>query len=229
MRVEILTDAAAAARRTAELMAQIALEALAANERFTMALSGGTGPWQAFRLLAAMELPWSRIHVLQVDERIAPDGHPDRNLTQLRHSFENGAASVTIHPMPVEEADLRAAAHHYENTLRALCGSPPQLDLVHLGLGEDGHTASLVPGDPVLDVKEAAVAITEAYRDRRRMTLTFPALDRARHIVWLATGEAKAAALGRLLAGGSKDPAGRVNAAHAILIADRAAAGALLP
>lgn len=224
MRVEILPDAAAAAARTAEVIAQLAAEALAGRARFTMALSGGTGPWQAFRLLAGEVLPWSRIHVLQVDERVAPDGHPDRNLTHLRRSFQNAAAGVTLHPMPVQEADLREAAGHYEDTLRGLAGSPPRLDLVHLGLGEDGHTASLVPGDPVLDVTDAEVAVTGVYGGRRRMTLTFPALNRARHIVWLVSGESKSRALGRLLRGHSRDPAGRVSEEQAILIADRAAA-----
>ncbi len=227
MRVEILPEREAASQRIAECIAQAALETLRDREHFVMALSGGTGPWQAFRLLAQRDIPWERVHVVQVDERVAPDGNPDRNITHLRQSFLQGATGVVLHPMPVEEADLEAAARHYEQTLCELAGSPPVLDLVHLGLGEDGHTASLVPGDPALGVQNAQVAMTAVYRGRRRMTLTFPAINRARRILWLVTGEAKAAALARLLNGDSPDPAGGVGEERATLIADRSAARAL--
>src|SRR4029434_2837234 len=114
--------------------------------------------------------------IVQVDERVAPTGHPDRNLTHLRESLL-GLTSLRpeqVHAMPVEAADLNAAAEEYARTLQEIAGSPPVLDLVHLGLGPDGHTASLVPGDPVLDVSDADVATTRPYQGRRRMTLTFP-------------------------------------------------------
>jgi 6-phosphogluconolactonase len=223
--VEILPDAAAASGRTAEWIAQCALQTLDRQERFVMALSGGTEPWQAFRILAEKELPWSRIHVLQVDERIAPAGHPDRNFTHLQESLLARVPLAQGHAMPVDEPDLQLAADRYSALLYELAGSPPALDLVHLGLGQDGHTASLAPGDPVLEVIDAEVALTGEFRGRRRMTLTLPAINRARNIVWLVPGERKAAALARLLAGGSRDPAARVSERHTVLIADRAAAG----
>ena len=188
-----------------------------------MALSGGTEPWEAFRILAARDLPWDAVHVLQVDERVAPAGHPDRNFTHLRESLLDRVRLAHAHAMPVEESDLEAAAERYAQLMRELAGSPPQLDIVHLGLGEDGHTASLAPGDPVVDVSDADVAVTGEFRGRRRMTLTLPAINRARHIVWLVVGERKAAALERLLAGHSSDPAGRVREEGAILVADQEA------
>src|SRR5258705_7493126 len=100
--------------------------------------------------------------------------------------------------MPVEAPDLEAAASRYAETLWAIAGSPPVFDLVHLGLGADGHTASLVPGDPVLDVTDADVAVTRPYQGRRRMTLTFPIINRSRRVLWLVTGREKAGALVRL-------------------------------
>ena len=126
--------------------------------------------------------------------------------------------------MPVESADLDEAAARYAQTLVDVAGSPPVLDLVHLGLGSDGHTASLVPGDPVLDVTDADVALTGVYQGRRRMTLTYPVLNRARRVLWLITGEDKAAMLVRLRRGDPAIPAGRVRQDHAVVLADRAAA-----
>lgn len=173
------------------------------------------------RALAREDVPWARVHLLQVDERVAPDGDPDRNLTALRESF---TAPARLHPMPVEFDDLDAAAARYDDTLTSVAGSPPVLDLVHLGLGGDGHTASLVPGDPVLDVGDRDVAVTGPYQGRRRMTLTYPALDRARQVLWLVTGGDKAAMLARLCDGDRTIPAGRVGASQAVVFADRGAA-----
>src|SRR6185369_17938725 len=116
-------------------------------------------------------------------------GDPDRNLTHLRASLGPNEASVrSIHPMPVEGPDLQAAASDYAGELKKFAGGPPMLDLVHLGLGGDGHTASLVPGDPVLNVMDREVALTKEYMGRCRMTLTYPILNRARRILWLVTG-----------------------------------------
>ena len=169
------------------------------------------------------------MHVAQVDERVAPAGDPDRNLTHLRESLLEHAPlrPEQIHPMPVESPDLEAACKQYAQTLQAIAGSPPVLDLVHLGLGPDGHTASLVPGDPVLDVNDADVAVSGLYQGRRRMTLTHPILNRARRVLWLVTGSEKSGMLARLCAGDASIPAGRVRGDHALVMADRAAAGRL--
>jgi 6-phosphogluconolactonase len=181
------------------------------------------------RALAGEDVPWDAVHVVQVDERVAPAGDPDRNLTHLRASLLEHAPlrPERIHAMPVESSDLLAACAKYALTLRSIAGSPPVLDLVHLGLGPDGHTASLIPGDPVLEVKDADVALTGIYQGRRRMTLTYPILNRSRQVLWLATGSEKAGMLARLRVGDAQIPAGRVRADHAVVLADRDAAGRL--
>jgi 6-phosphogluconolactonase len=161
---------------------------------------------------------WETVTIFQVDERVAPDGDPDRNLTHLKRSLPAGGAA-DVRAMPVWSGDLDAAAAGYAQAL------PEQLDLVHLGLGPDGHTASLVPGDPVLEVDDRDVAVTGEYQGRRRMTLTYPALDRAREILWLVTGDDKVEALARLQAGDTSIPAARVSTANARVVADAAAAG----
>ena len=189
--MEVLADAEAAARAAAALIAAEARAAVAARGRFSVAVSGGHTPWEMLRALAGEDVPWGGVHVLQVDERVAPAGHPDRNLTHLRE----------------------------------IAGSPPMLDLVHLGLGPDGHTASLVPGDPVLDVTDADVAPTGVYQGRRRLTLTYPVLDGARRVLWVVTGAEKVGMLARLRAGDGSIPAGRVRRDQAMVLADRAAAG----
>jgi 6-phosphogluconolactonase len=226
MKIEIQPDAEAVARQAAVLIAAAARDAVAARGRFVVAVSGGRTPWIMLRALASEVVPWEGLHLVQVDERVAPAGDPDRNLTHLRESL---LARVPlppdqVHAMPVEDADLEAAAGRYARTLRQIAGSPPVLDLTHLGLGPDGHTASLVPGDPVLDVTDADVALTGVYQGRRRMTLTYPVLDRSRQILWLVTGGDKAGPLARLRAGDRSIPAGRVRPDHALVLADREAA-----
>lgn len=163
--------------------------------------------------------------MVQVDERVAPSGDADRNLSHLLESLlpHTPLGLDRIHAMPVEEADLETAARSYASTLERIAGSPPVLDLVHLGLGPDGHTASLVPGDPVLFVADRDVALTGCSRGRRRMTLTYPILDRSRRVLWLVTGADKATVLPRLLAADPAIPAGRVRQGQALLLADRAA------
>ena len=224
---EILETADAVAQRAAEIIAAEAREAAAARGRFVMAVSGGHTPWVMLRALATADVPWPAVHVVQVDERVAPDGDPDRNLTHLRESLLARAPLTPrqIHAMPVEAAGLDAAAAAYAATLREIAGTPPVLDLVHLGLGPDGHTASLTPGDAALNVTGADVALSGVYQGRRRMTLTYPAINRSRRILWVVTGAEKVPMLARLLAGDEGIPAGRVNRQHARLIADRAAAG----
>lgn len=187
-----------------------------------MALSGGTSPLEMFGLLAGQRVPWDRVAIWQVDERIAPDGHPDRNLTGLLASLPEPALA-RVRPMPVTDPDLEAAAARYAGDL------PAQLDVVHLGLGDDGHTASLVPGDPVLRVEDRPVALTEEYRGRRRMTLTLPVLDRARTVLWLVTGPDKVRVLPLVLAGDVSVPGGRVRARRQIVVADGAAAAGIRP
>jgi 6-phosphogluconolactonase len=181
------------------------------------------------RSLAREDLPWKGVQVMQVDERVAPAGDPDRNLTHLRESLLEHAPlrPEQIHAMPVELPDLEAAASQYAMTLEKVAGSPAVLDLVHLGLGPDGHTASLVPGDPVLDVTNADVALTRIYQGRRRMTLTYPVINRSRRILWLVTGGEKVEMLSRLRSGDQSIPAGRISREHALVLADRAAAGTL--
>jgi 6-phosphogluconolactonase len=227
MKLEVLADANTVARKAAAIIAAEARTAAAARGRFLMAVSGGHTPWLMLRALASEDVPWASVHLVQVDERVAPAGHPDRNLTHLRESLLEYAPLPPgqLHAMPVESPDLAEAATRYAHTLRELAGSPPVLDLVHLGLGPDGHTASLVPGDPVVDVTDADVALTGVYQGRRRMTLTYSILNRSRRILWLVTGSEKVGMLGRLCAGDESIPAGRVRQDRALVLADRAAAG----
>jgi 6-phosphogluconolactonase len=203
------------AKEAAKVIAAEARAAVGARGRFIMAVSGGRTPWQMLRALAGEDVPWAGVHVVQVDERVAPAGDPDRNLTHLRESL--GSAPARVVAMPVEEPDLEVAADAYAQRL------PERFDLIHLGLGPDGHTASLVPGDPVLSVSDRLVAVTEPYQDRRRMTLTYPALARAEQLLWLVTGADKNEALSKLIAGDRSIPAGRVQAARSLVLADAAA------
>ena len=227
MKVEVLDDGDAVAQRAAALIAAAARTAVAARGRFVVAVSGGHTPWVMLRILAGVELPWAGVHVVQVDERVAPAGDPDRNFTHLRESLLERAPlrRNQVHPMPVESPHLEGAAIAYAATLREIAGTPPVLDLVHLGLGPDGHTASLVPGDPVLDVTDADVALAGPYQGRRRMTLTYPTINRARRVLWVVTGEEKAGMLVRLRDGDRTIPGGRVRRENALVLADRGAAG----
>ena len=212
MKEEVVADAEAAALRGAELIALTAGAAIGASGGFSLAVSGGHAPWRMFELLGTHELDWDAIDIFQVDERIAPAGDPDRNLTHLLETLPaDGVAR--LRPMPVNDPDLDAAAAGYAEQL------PAELDLVHLGLGPDGHTASLIPGDPVLEVDDRLVALTGEYQGRRRMTLTYPAIDAARSVLWLVTGADKPEGLAKLRAGDPSIPAGRVRARQATLLA----------
>jgi 6-phosphogluconolactonase len=216
--LEVVADERAAARRAAELIAAAGAAAAAERGAFAWAMSGGRSPWAMLALLSEDDsMPWERTEMFQVDERIASPGSEDRNLTHmvLGLSLDHQAA---LRPMPVTQRDLAAAAREYEAAL------PAPLDCVHLGLGPDGHTASLVPDDPVLDVTDRRVALTEtAYQGHRRMTLTYPALAEARRIVWLVTGPEKRDPLARLLTADPLIPAGRVLNANMVVVADEAA------
>lgn len=230
MELEVLANAEAVAERAADLIADAARAAVTARGCFVMAVSGGRTPWLMLRALGGRDLPWARVHVVQVDERVAPAGHADRNLTHLRESLlaHSPLHPEQVHAMPVELPDLDDAAARYAATLRELAGTPPVLDLVHLGLGADGHTASLVPGDAALAVADRDVAIAGPYQGRLRMTLAYPAIDRARRILWVVTGPDKVEMLARLRAGDRSIPAGRVCREHARGLADRAAAGSVI-
>ena len=229
MQIEILSDADAVARRAAAFIARAARDAVEARGRFVLAVSGGRTPWVMLRALGREDVPWQAVDILQVDERAAPAGHPDRNLTHLRESLLEHApiAAGRIHAMPVEVGNLDAGAREYAVTLRRLIGPSGRLDLVHLGLGPDGHTASLIPGAPELEVRDAPVAVTGVYQGRRRMTLTYPVLDAARQVLWVVTGEDKREMLLRLRDGDAAIPAGRVASHAAVVMADRAAAALL--
>ena len=213
--LEVLPDAQAVARRAADVFAEAAREAIASRGRFTFAVSGGETPWAMFRALAEEDVSWDHVGIWQVDERVAPDGDPDRNLTSLLPVIPGGA---DLRPMPVTEPDLEAAADRYAASL------PAAFELVHLGMGDDGHTASLVAGDPVLDVTDRDVAVTGEYRGLRRMTVTYPVLDRAGLALWMITGSDKAALVLQLLAGDRSIPAGRVATTEQLVLVDAAAA-----
>lgn len=216
-------DTALAAARCFQQCAQ---ESVNARGSFTFALSGGHTPWLMLGELSCIALPWRDCHLFQVDERIAPYGDDTRNLTHIERALLRKVQIPVqaVHPMPVEANDLQSAAEEYSATLTAICGTPPILDLVLLGLGADGHTASLVPGDPVLDTESMFVAITQTYQGSRRMTLTFPVLNLARRLLWLVTGAEKATVLHQLLRSGQSIPAGRVSQRQATVFADEAAA-----
>lgn len=207
-----VTDPAVFAARAAEWVAARATEVVRDRGRFRFAVSGGSTPWAMFDALLSHDVPWEHVQIFQVDERVAPEGDPDRNLTHLRRAL--GRVPATVFPMAVNDPNLHEAAEYYAGEL------PERFDLVHLGLGPDGHTASLVPGDPVLEVRDRLVAATAPYQGHRRITLTYPALARADQILWLVTGEEKRPALARLLGGDRSIPAGRVEAARSTVLTD---------
>jgi len=225
MKIEVLADAEAVARAGAALVAAEARTAVAARGRFVVAVSGGHTPWAMLRTLASEPLPWAGVHVVQVDERVAPPGDPDRNLTHLRDTLLAHAPLPPdqLHAMPVEDADLAAAAQRYAQTLREVAGTPPVLDLVHLGLGPDGHTASLFPGDPGLDADPGRLVLATRDPNGRnphpRLTLTLPAINSARLAVFTVAGASKADAVAALLRGEDL-PAARVHAGRTIWLVD---------
>jgi len=222
MRIEALTDADSVARAGAAFTVAEARGAVVARGRCIMALSGGRTPWTMLRALADEPMPWADVHVVQVDERVAPDGDPERNLKQLRERLLAHCPldPAQVHAMPVEWPDLAAASERYASILREIAGSPAVIDLAHLGLRPYGHTASLVPGDPVLDVTSADVALSGSYLGRRRMTLTYPLLNRSRCILWLVTGHEKVDMLPRLYEGDRSIPAGRISRHQSVVLAD---------
>ena len=229
MKIEVLDDADEVADEAAAIIATDARIAVAARGRFIMAVSGGQTPWVMLRALADKEAA--------VGRRARAAGGRARGAGWRSRPQSHASARE---PAPARAAAPRADPRHagrvggpagrsasYAATLREVAGSPAVLDLVHLGLGPDGHTASLVPGDPVLDVNDAAVALAGPYQGRRRMTLTYPVLNHARRVLWLVTGSEKVPMLVRLRDGDRSIPAGRVRQDHALVLADRAAAAKL--
>jgi 6-phosphogluconolactonase len=226
MKIEVFDNADLVAQKAASFIAGEARKFIALRGHFIIAVSGGKTPWKMLRALANEDVPWEGMHILQVDERLAPEGDPDRNLTHLRESLIGHAPILPerIYAMQVLEKDPEAAATTYAHTIRQITGSPVIIDLIHLGLGPDGHTASLIPGDPVLDVTDKDVALTEIYQGRQRLTLTYPIINRARKILWLVTGSEKNEMLQRLLERDLSIPAGRISQEHALVLADKEAA-----
>lgn len=218
------------AKESACWIAALARRTVAERGKFIMALSGGRTPWQMLKVLAHEDVPWENVHIVQVDERVAPEGHPDRNLTHLRESLltRTPMCEKHIYAMPVEAKDLEEAAKRYALQLCAIAGTPPVLDLVHLGLAPDGHTASLLPDDPAMHVSDADVAVTGLYHGRQRMTLTFPIINRARNILWVVTGADKATMMQCLEIADDSIPAGRINRQNALVFADRDAMGGII-
>ena len=227
MDIEVLDNVDMVAQKAASIIAGEARKAVALRGRFIIAVNGGKTPWKMLRALADENVPWEGIHILQVDERLAPYGHPDRNMTHLYESLLGHAPILPerIHAMQVEVNDLESAAAGYARVIREIAGSPAVIDLVHLGLGPDGHTASLVLRDPVLGVTDSDVALTGIYQGRQRLTLTYPIINRARKILWLITGSEKSEMLQRLLDSDLSIPAGRISQENAMVLADKDAAG----
>ena len=227
MRTEIVDTERIAAQGAAHIAAALRA-AIQDRGRATVAFSGGSTAGELLAALADADVPWSAVDVLQVDERVAPEGDADRNLTMLRQRLLDHIPlpADRLHAMPVEAADLDAAAAGYADLLCELAGRPPRLDLVHLGIGTDGHTASLVPGTPLLETTDRLVAVTDRYRGRRRMTLTLPVLSQARQVLWYVTGAGKAVVVRRLVDGDTSMPAGKVARSRALLLLDPPAASA---
>jgi 6-phosphogluconolactonase len=226
---DVLADPAAVATSAAHFIAAQAASAIVARGRFKFAVSGGHTPWAMLRELAALPVDWTNVFLFQVDERVAPPGDDSRNLTHIRESLLDRVPALpasNVYAMPVERNDLVAAAAQYAQTLATVIGTPPVLDLVHLGLGPDGHTASLVPGDPVLLEDFADVGLTQPYQGQRRMTITYPMINRARCVLFVVTGSDKVAAMAALRGGDRNVPAAHVTGQQLVVIADAAAAGA---
>jgi 6-phosphogluconolactonase len=231
MRVTVAANPAAAAAAAAGALAGAIAAAVNSRGSSAIALSGGQTPWQMLEALRGQALPWHALHVFQVDERAVSPDDERRNSRWIRELLCRPAALPTaqFYAMPAEHAALDSASDEYGRMLARHAGEPPTLDVVQLGLGPDGHTASLVPGDPLLERAGLEVGVSIPYQGTRRLTLTFAPLNRARHVLWLVTGASKAEMLRRLVIGDPAIPAGRVARAQAHVVADAAAASLLPP
>jgi len=215
MKLEVLADPQRLALRAAGWLAALANDS---QGRFAVALSGGSTPRPMYRALAEMELPWTRIHWFFGDERFVPPGDQQSNFRMAREAMFGSAPATHVHPVPTVGLTPEDAAARYEEELRALARAP-LFDIVLLGLGNDGHTASLFPGSTVLNEQQRLVRATE----NGRITLTYPALDSARHTAFLVAGAEKRAMLRRLASGDTTIPAGRIEG-DITIFADAAAA-----
>ncbi len=234
MRIETLDDPAALARHVAEWMTETAL---ASKSAFRVSLSGGSTPRALYGLLASdafvRRFPWERVFWYWGDERFVPHDHPESNYRMTREAMLSKAPvpPANVHPVPADGTPDDAALR-YERTLQAAYGaatldpSRPLFDITLLGLGPDGHTASLLPGEPVLEERKRWVAAVSHGRPEVRITMTYPVIDSSRHVAFLVAGKEKAAMVGAIRAGGSTVPAARVKpVGDLIWFVDRAAAG----
>lgn len=222
MKIHSFASADAVAHEAALYIAQAARKAIFDHGRFTFAISGGRTPWEMLKFLSKEKLAWEKIFIFQVDERIAPDGHPDRNLTQFFKTMEGSGlmTRVNVFPMPVTQENLEEACMEYSETIAQVKGGAP-FDLIHLGMGADGHTASLVPNDPICEVKDKDIAITtNLYQGRLRMSVTYPFIAKAKEIMWVITGEEKREMYHRFLDGDETIPAGIISKDNAVVFTD---------
>lgn len=224
MNLQVLADPPALAAQAALLVAQIAA---AASGRIAVALSGGATPRATYRALAEKDLPWGRIHWFWGDERFVPPDDPQSNYRMARETLLERAPDAAIHPVATVGSSPDDAAERYERLLQAFYGADaidparPLFDIVLLGLGADGHTASLFPGSAVLDERVRWVRATE----NGRITLTYPVLASSRHTIFLVSGAEKRDALERLVARDTSIPAARVEGPEITVFTDRTAAG----
>ena len=221
MEVRVAPDARAAALAAAGHIAARARAAVAKRGRFALALSGGSSPLPMFDALAESDVPWTFVHLYQVDERLVPADSPQRNFAAIRERLADraGIPASHLYPMPVERADPRDAAREYAETLERTLPPGAGLDLAHLGLGADGHTASLLPGDPALD-DPAAVIVSKTFQGTRRLSLSAAVLSAAGERLWLVTGADKRVALARLLEGDLEIPAARLDRRRSVVFTD---------
>jgi 6-phosphogluconolactonase len=194
--------------------------AIAARGVAAIAVSGGTTPAAMLGELAASGADWRHVHVFQVDERLVPDDDERRNMRLVRAAFaQSGVPPANLHAVVAASAAPQAVADSYGRELRAIAGTPPVLDAVHLGLGADGHTASLFPGDRAVGAG-GDVALSGDHGGMRRITLTLDTLNRARMRIWLVTGTRKREVVKRMLEPGSSLVANRLQAEHSVLVLD---------
>ncbi|MBT4890162.1 MAG: 6-phosphogluconolactonase [Rhodospirillales bacterium] len=223
MKIETCIDAQSVADKCANIIADHMMQAINQHAKFTIAFSGGSTPIPLFQRLSTLTLPWDKVHIFQVDERVAPDGDENRNYNNLKtHLLDHiSIPPAQVYAMQVATLSSWKAAETYETLVRKHTGTPPCFDLIHLGLGEDGHTASLIPKDPVLKNSDSYVATSQVYNRYERLTFTYDTINATKCILWQVTGKKKAKMLKRLISGDTKIPAGRIVRDQAIIVTDQ--------